>query len=172
MSSLLTRGYQSTINSTQIEDGKIRFAVDSGRLFIDSEHNRIEITDFVKGLNYREILALSDPLPKMYLSADTHQFMIYDTAENKWISYSGADFVAKSLADKNGNDIDKTYISNIDFDQNGNIIIIKGDGTVETISSTEGVTPVQLINQLTARVEELERIVNILTSHIEIAQNE
>lgn len=73
----LTRGLQEAIESTPIEDGKLRFSVDQARLFLDLKDERIEFTDFVKGLTRDEILLLENPLPKIYLAADTLQFMIY-----------------------------------------------------------------------------------------------
>ena len=63
----LSRGTQSTIDATPIEDGKIRFSVDEARLFLDLGSERIEYTDFVKGLTQDEIFALESPLPKMYV---------------------------------------------------------------------------------------------------------
>ena len=45
---IMSRGYQEKIDNTPIQDGKMRFGIDSGRLFIDTQNARIEITDFVK----------------------------------------------------------------------------------------------------------------------------
>ena len=62
---IMSRGYQKDIDNTPIVDGKLRFGIDTGRLFIDSKYARIEITDFVKGLTYDEIVSLKNPLPKI-----------------------------------------------------------------------------------------------------------
>lgn len=82
---IMTRGYQETIDNTAIQDGKIRFAVDSGRLFFDVGNSlRIEVTDYIKGLTLSDIANLKNPLPKLYLTADTHQFYMYDRKKEQW----------------------------------------------------------------------------------------
>ena len=40
---IMSRGYQEKIDNTPIQDGKMRFGIDSGRLFIDTQNARIEI---------------------------------------------------------------------------------------------------------------------------------
>jgi hypothetical protein len=80
----LTRGSQSDVYNTTIQDGKIRFATDTGRLFIDVGTSRIEITDYVKGLTYAQIMALNNPLPKLYMATDTLQFYSYNFRTNSW----------------------------------------------------------------------------------------
>jgi hypothetical protein len=58
---IMTRGSQETIDSTSIESGKFRLAIDTHRLFLDiNSSTRIEITDFIKGFTYDEILAIED----------------------------------------------------------------------------------------------------------------
>lgn len=89
MSSNLSRGLQSVVDKTSIEDGKIRFAIDSARLFFDTKNERVEITDFVKGLTRNEILALESPLTKVYLPSDGHSLLVYDFYNEKWMDYSG-----------------------------------------------------------------------------------
>ena len=91
MSSILSRGYQDTIDDTVMSEGMFRFGVDSCRLFVDTAHERLEISDFVKGLTFREIMALEHPLPKMYLASDTHQLLLYDNVDETWIAYAGAE---------------------------------------------------------------------------------
>jgi hypothetical protein len=80
----LTRGSQSDVYNTTIQDGKIRFATDTGRLFIDVGTSRIEITDYVKGLTYAQIMALNNPLPKLYMAVDTLQFYSYNFGTRSW----------------------------------------------------------------------------------------
>ena len=41
----MTRGRRSTIDNLSVEDGKVRFAVDTHELFIDVKNTRIQITD-------------------------------------------------------------------------------------------------------------------------------
>ena len=80
----LTRGSQSDVYNTTIQDGKIRFATDTGRLFIDVGTSRIEITDYIKGLTYAQIMALNNPLPKLYMATDTLQFYSYNFGTRSW----------------------------------------------------------------------------------------
>lgn len=89
MSSNLSRGLQSVVDRTSIEDGKVRFAIDSARLFFDTKNERVEITDFVRGLTRAEILALESPLTKVYLPSDGHSLLVYDFYNEKWMDYSG-----------------------------------------------------------------------------------
>lgn len=86
---VIKRGLQETIDSQSVTDGKIYLAVDTCRMFVDTQNERIEITDFVQGLTYDEITALEHPLQKLYLSIDTHQLLAYDFANNEWVTYSG-----------------------------------------------------------------------------------
>ena len=81
---IMTRGYQEKIDKTPIEDGKLRFGIDSGRLFIDTKNARIEVTDFVKGLTYAEMTALKNPLPKVYLASDTLHMYTYNAKSGQW----------------------------------------------------------------------------------------
>ena len=106
----LSRGLQQTIDETEIKDGKILFAIDSARLFMDTKNGRIEITDVVKGLKYSEILALKSPLPKLYLSSDSHQLLLYDFKEEEWIVYSGGIAPEKAVVD-------------LRFEENGDIVL-------------------------------------------------
>lgn len=98
--SFLSRGLQKIIDSTEISNGKMRLAVDSARLFFDTANERIEITDFVKGLTYDEIMAIKSPLPKIYLSSDTYQLLLYDNKIGGWISYSGGGQSSETLEAK------------------------------------------------------------------------
>lgn len=81
---IMTRGSQETIDETPYEDGKFRFGVDSRRLFIDTPFDRIEITDFIVGFTYEEIMAITDPLPKIYIAKDTNIEYIYSFNDEEW----------------------------------------------------------------------------------------
>ena len=74
------RGVDSALNSTSIENGTFRITSDTGRLLIDLDGSRIEITDFVKKTD-SEIKAIIAPLMKFYYATDTHKFYVYD---NGW----------------------------------------------------------------------------------------
>lgn len=81
----MTRGSQETIDSTSIESGKFRLAIDTHRLFLDiNSSTRIEITDFIKGFTYDEILAIEEPLPKIYMASDTLYCYTYNFTTLEW----------------------------------------------------------------------------------------
>ena len=81
---IMSRGSQASIDNSPVQDGKLRFGIDSGRLFVDTQNARIEITDFVKGLTYDEMLALKNPLPKVYLASDTLNMYTYNASKDDW----------------------------------------------------------------------------------------
>ena len=107
---IMTRGSQNKIDNTPNQDGKVRFAVDSARLFIDYGTDRIEITDFVKGLTYSSIMNLTNPLPKVYLASDTHQPYMYNFQTHTWEVY-GMGPVGPTGPVGEGFSIYKTYAS-------------------------------------------------------------
>lgn len=157
MSSMMSRGSQQTINKTPIENGKIRFAIDTGRLFFDTVYQRIEITDFIKGLKYSEILALEFPLPKVYLSSDTHHFLSYDFNTKKWI-------ILSAPPESTVTDI-KYYKDQDDPDAKENICIIYADGNSKIIESSR-------IEELENRIDDLEKIVAKYVETIEILERQ
>lgn len=80
----MTRGRRSTIDNLGVEDGKFRFAVDTHELFIDVKNTRIQITDIEMGYTYKDMIAIPNPLPKLYLTTDTNRFYSYDKINKKW----------------------------------------------------------------------------------------
>ena len=111
----LTRGIQSALDKTSIEDGKLRFTTDTGRLFLDNGLDRVEITDFVKGKTEEEIRDIIAPLPKFYFASDTKAILIYDGDD--WVkccdrvSYANTATNA-STADYSKNAATATYATN------------------------------------------------------------
>ena len=81
---IMTRGRRSTIDNLGVEDGKFRFAVDTHELFIDVKNTRIQITDIEMGYTYEDMIAIPNPLPKLYLTTDTNRFYSYDKINKKW----------------------------------------------------------------------------------------
>ena len=67
----LTRGTKAKIDATPIEDGKIRFCTDEGRLYIDYNDKRIEISDVITDKTAAQLKVLQNPLKKLYLASDT-----------------------------------------------------------------------------------------------------
>ena len=152
----LSRGLQDTIDKTPIQDGKLRVSVDQARMFLDLANERIEFTDFVKGLTADEIRALLNPLPKMYLSSDTHQFMMYHAGE--WITYG-----AGSL-DSLGQVIVDTYVKDVKYNNEGKLVKVYGNGDEEVVASSTVVT--QRIQYLEERVAELLHDIEIIKSNM------
>ena len=150
----LSRGLQETIDKTPIVDGKLRFSVDQARIFIDLANERIEFTDFVKGLTVNEIKALTNPLPKMYLSSDTHQFMMYHAGE--WITYGAG------AMDSRGQVIVDTYIKDVKYNDEGKLVKVLGNGEEVVVASSTVVTK---------RIETLEETVAQLLRDIEIIKS-
>ena len=148
----LSRGLQEKIDETEVRDGKILFATDTGRLFIDNKNNRVEITDFVKGLKYSEIINLKSPLQKIYLSSDSHQLLLYDFKEEEWIVYSGGIAPEKAIVD-------------LRFKENGDIVLIYGDGNEKTVANN---TMLEKVIEMEQTIANLQETVNNLLSVIEI----
>ena len=149
---IMSRGYQSSIDNTPIENWKLRFAIDSAILFMDLENSRIEFTDFVRGLTYNEIVSLSKPLGKIYLSSDTHQILSYDFYNEKWIVYGENSY--------NSNITDVSYNEN-----NGNIIITINDRYTREIVNTFLVDKIKSVED---RISKLEKIIAKYEESIEI----
>ena len=80
----LSKGIQSVLDTLPIEVDKLRFTTDTGRIFLDLLNGtRLEFSDFVKSYTEEEILNILTPLPKVYISSDTHKLFIHDGKE--WI---------------------------------------------------------------------------------------
>ena len=141
---ILTKGYQSALSNTPVEDGKIRVATDTGQLFIDDNGTRTEVTDFVKGHTEEEILATIAPLPKIYLSSDTHKLFVFDGED--WlicgepnsgaVEIDHASTADKATQDSSGQTINKTYIKNINI-VGQTVTITKGDNTTFTLTTQD-----------------------------------
>ena len=88
---MFTKGPESALPAT-FDEGKIRFTVDTGRLFVDGQNGRTEISDFIKGMTEAEIKAQLAPLAnKIYISSDTNKFMIYDNSvTGNWINIANS----------------------------------------------------------------------------------
>lgn len=83
-SQILTKGLQSDLNSTDIEDGKLRFTTDTGRLYLDiGTTDRVLISEYVSIYTEQQIFDLLAPLPKIYISSDTHR--AYVSTGLEWI---------------------------------------------------------------------------------------
>lgn len=134
---ILTRGLESSLANLAIEDGKIRFTTDSGKLYVEHKAegeetgSRIQITDFVKGNTEEQIKAILAPTDKFYLASDTHHVFIYDNAE--WVDVTDQE-VSKAKADSLGQTISETYIKSIS-NVGGVFTFTKGDNTTSQLDT-------------------------------------
>ena len=149
----LSRGLQKAIDAASLIDGKVRFAIDTRRIFLDTATERIEFTDNIKGLKYSEILALKSPLPKVYFSSDTHQMMIYDFKEEKWFIYSGGIAVEDA-------------ITSINYDKDNNIVITYGDKHTKIVENPLN----QKISDLNTQIEEMKKVIEKFENAISIVE--
>lgn len=85
---ILTKGLQSSLESTQVEDGKLRYTTDTGNLYLDNGSVRVKISDIIMGMTEEEIADIIAPLPKLYLAADTCRLYTHDPVKG-WIDVSG-----------------------------------------------------------------------------------
>lgn len=83
--SILTKGLQSELNTTPITDGLLRFTTDTGRLYLDVNSSRVLISETVDLYTEQEIKSLLAPLPKVYVSSDTHRSYVYSYTSLSWI---------------------------------------------------------------------------------------
>lgn len=116
---ILTRGLESEL-PLNVDDGKLRFTTDTGKIFLDCGSSRIEFTDFIKDKSEQQILQTQNPLPKIYLSNDTSKLFYYDQSW-KTINASTAEYAASvgtalnastaecAIKDGSGNTITSTY---------------------------------------------------------------
>ena len=135
VSSILTKGLQSELATTDIEDGKIRFTIDTGRLYLDlkpegSAGERVLISEFID--IYTESQIKNDviaPLPKIYVASDTHRAFVYYTATLSWVdlaavkpSASAVENVNKPVWFSNTTDEQPVYSSNLHYNTSTNTL--------------------------------------------------
>ena len=75
---ILSKGIEADL-PVQIKEGKLRFTTDTKRLFLDTNGERIEFSDFIKGMTETQIKGILAPLPKIYLASDTKTLWYYDS---------------------------------------------------------------------------------------------
>lgn len=84
---VLTKGLQENLSETEIIEGMLRFTTDTGRLYLDLENdNRVPITNVVLGYTESEILALQNPLDKVYVASDSLKIFTSDGTNIRDIS--------------------------------------------------------------------------------------
>ena len=103
------RGLDSSLDKTSHVEGNILLTTDTGRLFVDIDGKRIEVTDFSK-MTESEILATLTPLPKFYFATDTGYLYYYNDGW-KTINSSNSALAHKIIALENPTT--KAYIMGI-----------------------------------------------------------
>ena len=75
---ILSKGIEADLPA-QVKEGKLRFTTDTKKIFLDTDGQRIEFSDFIKGKTESQIKGILAPLPKFYLASDTQKLWYYDT---------------------------------------------------------------------------------------------
>ena len=145
---ILSKGYYSSLAGTSIEQDKLRFTLDTGQIFLDTADERVEFTDFVKGLTEAQIQDTFAPLPKFYLSSDTHKLFYHDGEEWLIVAEQNADsvdhatnadtatYATKAGQDSQGQAINSTYIKNVSV--NGKTVTFtKGNGSTFSVTTQD-----------------------------------
>ena len=145
---ILSKGYYSSLAGTSIEQDKLRFTLDTGQIFLDTADERVEFTDFVKGLTEEQIQDTFAPLPKFYLSSDTHKLFYHDGEEWLIVAEQNADsvdhatnadtatYATKAGQDSQGQAINSTYIKNVSV--NGKTVTFtKGNGSTFSVTTQD-----------------------------------
>ena len=78
----------SVSSSANIADGQFIIATDSRQIFFDSGSQRLSLTDLVVVTTEEARLAISEPLPKLYLVTETKRIYYY-CADQGWKNFSG-----------------------------------------------------------------------------------
>lgn len=75
---IFTKGLKSALLNTAIVADKLRLTIDTHELYFDNGESRVKISDIIIDYTEEEIKSLLAPLPKLYLSSDTHKLFIFD----------------------------------------------------------------------------------------------
>ena len=98
---ILTKGLESSLANTNIEDGKLRFTTDTRNLYLDlvkdGKKERIKISDIEDTLTEEEIFNTLAPLPKIYVSKDTHR--AYVSSGIDWIDLAAVQLSLSEIRD-------------------------------------------------------------------------
>lgn len=101
--SILTKGLQSSLNVTEVVDGLLRFATDTGRMYLDVGNTRVPISEVVELYTEDQIKDLLAPLPKIYVSSDTHRAFVYSYSTLTWVDLAAVQITA--VTDQNVNKV-------------------------------------------------------------------
>ena len=91
---ILTKGLQSSLNTTPIVDGMLRFTTDTGRLYLDVDSDRVLISETVDLYTESQIKQILAPLPKVYVSSDTHRSFVYSYSTLEWVDLADVKLTA------------------------------------------------------------------------------
>jgi hypothetical protein len=78
---ILTKGVSTSLDKTPIEDGKLRYCTDNGKVYLDQgvpgNGKRIALSDIIEGFTEAQIKANNYPLVKLYQASDTKHLFVY-----------------------------------------------------------------------------------------------
>lgn len=89
---ILSKGLESSLASTPIEDGKIRYCTDTGRVYLDQKsdghESRIRLSDIEDSYTEEELSEMLAPSStKIYIAKDTNR--MYRFYNGAWYDLSG-----------------------------------------------------------------------------------
>ena len=94
----LTRGLESALDNTAIENGKLRFTTDTSKCFLDlndgKTSSRVQITDLITSYTEAQIKAIAAAnvvANKLYIASDNGSVYYY---KSKWIKIGPLTFTA------------------------------------------------------------------------------
>ena len=138
-SGLFTKGTQSVIDSTSIEDGKIRLSTDSHRLFFDfTGVGRIEVTDIIRQYTQAQLesgsISTTGIQNKLFVATDTLHLFFYNITEQELQDITDIKVTAAGTADT------ATSANNgiSDITRNGlTFTVTKADGSTFTFTQQD-----------------------------------
>ena len=79
LTQILTKGLQSSLSTTAIGNGILRFTTDTGKLYFDINNTRTLINDAITDYTDSQIKNLNNPSTvKLYVASDTHRIYVYN----------------------------------------------------------------------------------------------
>lgn len=101
---ILSKGLESSLANTPIENGKIRYCTDTGRTYLDQDENgiksRIRLSDIEDSFTEEQLAELLTPSStKIYIANDTNRMYRYSNGE--WLDLSG---IIPHLSEQDTND--------------------------------------------------------------------
>lgn len=78
LSTIFTRGLQSSLPTTPIGNGVFRFTLDEGKLYLDNNTTRKQISGIITDMTESQIRSSATLENKLYVSSDSNKLFIYN----------------------------------------------------------------------------------------------